>query len=336
MTQKPGLPGDGDLAAACGREPLVDAIATFLAHAHARQMPEIRASIERVIDEAGRGAIDHLSARLAGSGRDWSYYPGDPLARRIHHVLAPRVLKAAPVITGFENAAAVAGRPVVLIANHLSYSDANLIEVALEEAGAREVASRLTVIAGPKVYSNVRRRFSSLCFGTIKVPQSTTRSSAEAVMPSREVARAARRSIATAHARLERGDALLVFPEGNRSRSAAMQPFLPGVARYLEPASTWILPVAIAGTEQLFPIDGDALTPVPLGVHIGRPAAAAALREHTRGDRRLTMDCIGYAVARLLPREYRGVYDGTSSDHHHRDARDLAHLFLGGDGGNGR
>lgn len=327
MIEKPGPPADGDLAAACGREPLVDAITAFLAHAHARQMTEIRASLERVIDEAGRGAIDHLSARLAGSGRDWSYYPGDPLARRIHHVLAPRVLKDAPAISGLEHAAAVAGRPVVLIANHLSYSDANLIEVVLEEAGARELASRLTVIAGPKVYSNVRRRFSSLCFGTIKVPQSTARSSAEAVMPSREVARAARRSIAAAHARLERGDALLVFPEGNRSRSAAMQPFLPGVARYLEPSSTWILPVAIAGTQQLFPIDGDALTPVPLAMRIGRPVSAAALREHSRGDRRLTVDAVGYAVAALLPREYRGMYDGAASGEHHRRARALARLF---------
>jgi len=326
--EKPRVPADGDLAAACGREPLVDAITTFLAHAHARQMAEIRASLERVIDEAGRGAIDHLAARLAGSGRDWSYYPGDPLARRIHHVLAPRVLTDAPAIAGLEHVATVAGRPVVLIANHLSYSDANLIEVVLEAAGARELSNRLTVIAGPKVYSNVRRRFSSLCFGTIKVPQSTARSSAEAVMPSREVARAARRSIATALARLERGDALLVFPEGNRSRSAAMQPFLPGVARYLEPPA-WILPVAIAGTQQLFPIDGDALTPVPLAMRIGRPVAAADLRAQTRGDRRLTMDCIGYGVARLLPREYRGVYAGPAAADHDRHAHDLAQLLFG-------
>ena len=33
---------------------------------------------------------------------------------------------------------------------------------------------RLTVVAGPKVYSSLRRRFSSLCFGTIKTAQSNT------------------------------------------------------------------------------------------------------------------------------------------------------------------
>jgi 1-acyl-sn-glycerol-3-phosphate acyltransferase len=330
VIDKPVHPFDRELAAACGREPLVDAITTFLAHAHARQLPEIRASLERVIDEAGRGAIDGLSTRLARSGRDWNYYPGDPLAKKIHHVLAPRVLRDRPTITGIEHVAAVADRPVVLIANHLSYSDANLIEVVLEAAGARELSNRLTVIAGPKVYSNVRRRFSSLCFGTIKVPQSTTRSSAEAVMTPRDVARAARRSIEIAHARLERGDALLIFAEGNRSRSAAMQPFLPGVARYLEPRGVWVLPVAIAGTEHLFPIEGETLTPVPLAMHVGRPIAAADLRDRAHRDRRLMMDCLGYLVSSLLSANYRGVYGGAAGSDHDREARRLAEIYGSG------
>jgi 1-acyl-sn-glycerol-3-phosphate acyltransferase len=324
VIDQPAHPADRELAAACSREPLVDAITAFLAHAHARQMPEIRASLERVIDEAGRGALDALSVRLAGSGRDWNYYPGDPLAKEIHHVLAARVLRDRPTITGIEHLAMVADRPVVLIANHLSYSDANLIDVVLEASGARALSDRLTVIAGPKVYSNLRRRFSSLCFGTIKVPQSATRSSAEAVMTPRDVARAARRSIEIAHARLARGDALLVFAEGNRSRAAAMQPFLPGVARYLEPPATWILPVAIAGTEHLFPIEGEALTPVPLAMHIGRPFAAADLRDRARGDRRLMMECLGQLVAALLPVEYRGVYRTDAGTDRDRAARRLA------------
>jgi 1-acyl-sn-glycerol-3-phosphate acyltransferase len=307
MTE-PRVQTDGDRTPACGREPLVQAITSFLAHGHAAHMPEIRASLERAIDEAGRAAIDGLSDRLARSGQDWTYYPGDPLARRIHHVLAPRVLRHQPAVSGVAHLDDVAGRPVVLVANHLSYSDANLVDVLLQQAGAHELSNRLTVVAGPKVYSNVRRRFSSLCFGTIKVPQSAARSSDEAVMTVRDVARAARRSITIAHERLRQGDALLVFAEGNRSRAARMQPFLPGVARYLEPRDAYVLPIAIAGTQRLFPIDGDALAAVPLSMRIGRPVAAAALREHVRGDRRRMMDCIGFAVADLLPADYRGVY----------------------------
>jgi 1-acyl-sn-glycerol-3-phosphate acyltransferase len=219
---------------------------------------------------------------------------------------------------------------VVLVANHLSYSDANLVEVLLQQSGAHELSDRLTVVAGPKVYSNVRRRFSSLCFGTIKVPQSAARSSDEAVMTVRDVARAARRSITIAHERLRQGDALLVFAEGNRSRSARMQPFLPGVARYLEPADAWVLPIAIAGTQRLFPIDGDALTAAPLSMRIGRPVAAAELRRQARADRRRMMDGIGFAVAALLPADYRGVYAGDdASAAGDPEARALASRLFG-------
>ena len=292
----------------CGRAPLVDAITTFLAHSHASSLTEIRGSLERAIDEAGPHALDGLGRRLALAGRDWSYYPSDPLARSIHQILAVGVLRYEPIVSGDEHLAPIAGKPLVIVANHLSYSDANAVEVLLQKVGASEVADRLTVIAGPKVYSNVRRRFSSLCFGTIKVPQSSTRSTEDAVMTRRDVARAARRSIQVAHDRLRLGEALLVFPEGARSRSGQMQRLLAGAARYLESPDTWVLPIGLTGTERLFPIAGDALKPVPIAMHVGRPFPAGRLEAQAMGDRQLMMDCIGMAIAHLLPNEYRGVY----------------------------
>ncbi len=293
---------------ACGREPLVETIVRFLARERSADAREIRECVERAIDESGPGAIDSLSARLLTAGADWAYYPFDPLARRIHHALAPRVLQPAPVVSGTQHLDVVRDEPLVIFANHLSYSDANVVEVVLRNAGASCLADRLTAIAGPKVYSNVTRRFSSLCFGTIKVPQSSERSSEDAVMSPRDVARAARRAIQIAQERLSLGEALLIFAEGSRSRSAQMQQFLPGTARYLELSGTWVLPIGIAGTEKLFPIDGAALHPVPITMSIGRPMLASELRDRFRKDRRLMMDCIGHAVADLLPGDYRGVY----------------------------
>ena len=293
---------------ACGREPLVEAIVRFLAHEHAADVGEIRTCLEQAIDEAEPGAIDALSARLASAGAGWTYFPRDPLARHIHHALAPRVLKA-PVVSGIAHLDDVRGKSLVIFANHLSYSDANVLDVVLKNVGAGALADRLTVVAGPKVYSSVTRRFSSLCFGTIKVPQSSERSTEEAVMSPREVGRLARRSIQIAHERLALGEALLVFAEGSRSRSAQMQQFLSGTARYLGPRNVWVLPVGLTGTERLFPIDGNRLNAVRISVSFGRPIRADALREETRGDRREMMDTIGRAVAELLPQEYRGVYE---------------------------
>jgi 1-acyl-sn-glycerol-3-phosphate acyltransferase len=293
--------------AGCGREPLVDAIVRFLAREHASDTREIRTYLQRIIDEAGPDAIDTMSARLAGAGAGWNYYPRDLLARRIHHALAPRVLHD-PVISGISHLNEILGKPVVMFANHLSYSDANVLDVVLQNGAAGGLADRLTVVAGPKVYSNVARRFSSLCFGTIKVPQNSERSTEEAVMSPREVGKLARRSIQIAHERLNLGEALLVFAEGSRSRTGEMQRFLSGTARYLGARNVWVLPVAIAGTERLFPIDGNGLNAVPISVSFGRPISADVLREQARGDRRMMMDTIGFAVAELLPREYRGVY----------------------------
>lgn len=290
------------------REPLIDAIAAFLAGREAGSVNGFRDLIAYEVDLAGAAAVSQLGHRLASSGADWSYYPRDPLARRLHHVLAERILLRDSALAGAANLSATVGRPLVIVANHLSYADANLIEILLCRFGQTDLADRLTVIAGPKVYSSLKRRFSSLCFGTIKAPQSSGVSTEDAVMNPREVARAARRSIDIAHECMQRGDALLVFAEGTRSRSGGMQPLLTAVTRYLDIPNACVVPVGITGTEALFPIGDDTVHPVTVTATIGPPLDAEALRANARGDRSVMMGIIGRAIAEQLPTAYRGVY----------------------------
>jgi 1-acyl-sn-glycerol-3-phosphate acyltransferase len=307
------------------RETLIAAITTFLGGQEPGKLDEIREALGRDIAAAGQQTLLTLVQRLATDGADWSYYPPDPLARRIHHLLADRILQPDSGLFGMEHLAGLADAEVVIFSNHLSYSDANCLEVLLHRAGS-PLADRLTAIAGPKVYSSLKRRFSSLCFGTIKTPQSSALSTEDAVMNPREVARAARRSIEVAHERLRAGDALLVFAEGTRSRTYGLQPMLAGATRYLDGEGTYVLPVGITGTEALFPVGGETLHSVRTVARFGPPIKASALREHAGDDRRIMMDTIGLAIAELLPLEFQGAYGDDAADL--GDARRVRRRFL--------
>jgi 1-acyl-sn-glycerol-3-phosphate acyltransferase len=289
------------------RDSVVAAILDFLGRGDLLPLDDVRVALEREIDAAGAGALVALKTRLAADD-GWAYYPPDPLARRIHHLLADRFLDADSVVAGVDLLQAIGPGPLTLFANHLSYADANVIEVLLQRAGAGAVADRLTAIAGPKVFSSRQRRFSSLCFGTIKAPQSAEVSSGEAQLHPRDVAVAARQAIDVALGRLAAGDALLLFGEGTRSRTARMQPMLTGVARYLDVPGTWVVPVGLTGPESLFPVDSATVHPSRVVMRIGTPLRAAELLAGARGNRRGVMDAIGRAIAGLLPPGYRGVY----------------------------
>jgi 1-acyl-sn-glycerol-3-phosphate acyltransferase len=289
------------------REALITRILEFIGDQDLLGLEDIRTALEREIDGAGPSALlalkDCLSADLG-----WSYYPPDPLARNIHHLLADRFLGADSRLDGIEHLARVDGAPVAIMANHLSYADANLLEVLLHRSGLDRLSQRLTAIAGPKVFTDRHRRFSSLCFGTVKVPQSAEVASEDAVLSPRAVASAARRAIEVAHARLRQGDALVLFGEGTRSRLAAMQRMLPAVARYLEMPGVVVVPAGLTGAEDLFGIADSSPRPARISVRVGAPISAEALLAQSPRDRRLVIDAIGLAIADLLPSAYRGAY----------------------------
>ena len=252
-------------------------------------------------------ALRRAVARVASTGEHWGYHPPDLVARRVSRAIHRVVLEPSSELIDAGFVEIARARPVIFLGNHLSFVDANVVDALLNSAGFEEVANRLAVVVGPKVFSLPIRRLASLCFGVIKIPQSTTRASDEAVMSLREVARLAGDTLSAVRTRQEGGDHLLIFVEGSRSRSGAMQPALTAVARYLEHSHALMIPFGIWGTETLMPLGEEHVHPAEVKIRFGRPVDAAVLRA-TCPRRAELAQTIGFLIADLLPTAYRGHY----------------------------
>ena len=116
----------------------------------------------------------------------------------------------------------------------------------------------------------------------------------------------------TAERILEAGNVLLVFPEGTRSTTGGLARPRDGLALLALRTGAPILPVGVAGTDQLWPRGG---WPHPGGRVVLRVGEAFTLAEALGSeavDRRrakaLATDAIMRRIAALLPPRHRGVY----------------------------
>lgn len=290
------------------RGPLLSHVLEFASEYSADEHARLEAAVSALLASATDAELKSVFERVGREQYDFCYHPPVALARKIHRAMAEVLLGADSRVEGGEHLRAVERDSLMLLPNHLSYADANMIEVLLHRAGFDAVCERLTVVAGPKVYSDPWRRFSSLCFGTIKTAQSSQVASGEAVMRPRDVARIARETIAAAFERLELGDALLMFAEGTRSRDAALQPLLPAIARYCERPDLVLLPLGIVGTEKFLGYADVRPHTMHAVLRIGPPVRARELLASCAGKRSEVVERLGRMIASTLPAEYRGAY----------------------------
>ena len=104
----------------------------------------------------------------------------------------------------------------------------------------------------------------------------------------RRSARRSMQAIRQAAAAVRAGNSFLVFPEGTRSRTGALQPFKPGVFLIAARAGAPLVPMAIQGTRAAMRKGSPLVRPVTVSVRIGAPIESAgtedevALIERTR------------------------------------------------------
>lgn len=114
---------------------------------------------------------------------------------------------------------------------------------------------------------------------------------------------------------LQEGHAMLISPEGTRTKSGTLQPPHEGIALLALKSRAPILPVAIWGGKPFWS-NIKRLHRTPVRVRVGealvvRPVAGRPSREVLR----IITDEFMYHIARLLPTEYRGVYSDVENLH---------------------
>ncbi len=86
------------------------------------------------------------------------------------------------------------------------------------------------------------------------------------------------RSLNRASDSLRKGTPLVVFPEGGRSKSGRLQPFMGGAFYVAIRAQAPVVPVTIVGTYERLPINSFHVLPGPVEMIIGEPIPTAGLR----------------------------------------------------------
>jgi len=254
-----------------------------------------RDRVDRCLTDWPPSAGPAILAYLNTLGEAPQLYHAEPHCRQVSRVWSLDVLPD-PVLEGVAHLrAALEAGPTVVLCNHLSYVDTTAADHVLAAHGHADLADRLATVAGPKVYADLLRRFAAAGLNTLPAPQST-RLEHTAHLGPRELARLARASVEAGNEALQAGFALQLYPEGSRTRTGHLGPFLRGVHRYLATPGLRIVPAAIAGTQHVFPVDATHIVPGPVRLAFGPPLDVASL-----GGPKDALAAVHGAVASLLP-----------------------------------
>ena len=234
----------------------------------ATNLARIQVPIAAWSDEVAQGVIDELAAL----GSEEVLYKANPACKTVARAWSRDLISEHEIIGVEHLRKATESGPTMVLCNHSAYFDSTAIDAMLAWGGHEDLADRLVSAAGPKVYTDLFRRVAAGCINTLPVPQSTSFSHTTQMSP-RELARRAINSMKAAGAALDDGYVLLLFPEGSRTRTGTMGPFLRGVHRYLGlRAGLQVIPTALVGTARIMPVgDHNKVRPASASLTFGPP-----------------------------------------------------------------
>jgi 1-acyl-sn-glycerol-3-phosphate acyltransferase len=234
-------------------------------------------AVRAVLDAAPDAELRALGEAFASAGQEYRFYPANPLARRVSRAFLPFAMTDA-TLEGVEHLEAfLSGGPArrIIVGNHLSYVDTQLTDALLVAHGHAAVADRIVAIAGPKVYTDPFRRIAAIGLHTRKTAQSGAVATEQALLSPRELAAVALETLADCESLMDDGFLPLLYPEGTRTRTGRLQPFLRASARYLAVRGVRALPIALSGSDAVFPRDATRISTARVTLRVGAPFEAA-------------------------------------------------------------
>lgn len=260
--------------------------------------PAVTAAMADTIAGLTDDDLIEMMAHMAQIGEEYGLHAPNPSAMALTRRWAECML-GDPEVQGLEHLVqAIEAGPVIVLSNHQSYFDASALDHALVKQGRPDLADRLMVAAGPKVYSDLFRRFAAASMTTLKVPQSTSLGHTEQ-MTRRELARRAIASLKGARTGFEQGKFLLIYPEGSRTRTGRMKSWLKAVYRYAELVECRVVPATLVGLDDVMAVGTMAMRPAAAKLSFGASFAVGPK------EGRAALEQARTAVVQMLPAAQR-------------------------------
>lgn len=201
-----------------------------------------------------------------------------------------------PTIEGRENIPTTG--PVLLASNHLSFVDSVVIPLSVTQRRVRFLA-KSDYFEG----KGIKGRVTGTVFGALG-----------AIPVERRNARDALVSLDVMLERLREGEACVIYPEGTRSKDGRLYRGRTGVAHLALESKAPVVPVAVAGTQEVQPIGASMPRPHPFTVRFGEPLDFSTGYDHLAPGkaRRQITDRVMDAIHSLSGQERADHYNSLS------------------------
>jgi len=195
-------------------------------------------------------------------------------------------------VSGFENLKEIK-TPTIFICNHLSNSDGLILDKVLKEIDP-------TFVAGVKLSDNAVTSIG------INIVKTTT------IKPNTADSEGLKKIVKL----FKKGESLLIFPEGTRSRVSSLIEAKKGIILIAKMTGASFVPIGIYGTEKLLPInkegsmDSETFNYADVYVNIGKQFMFP-MKEKDQDKKEYENFAVKYLmkkISELLPENYRGVY----------------------------